>query len=155
MPHVALWEPEIPPNTGNIARLCAATGAALHLIGRLGFQLDDRSLLRAGLDYWSAVDIIRHASLAEWEAWVERQAPPPRILCFSTRGDKLYTACAFQHDDVLLFGNESFGLPQEVLQQHAERTFSVPMPTGKVRSLNLASAVGIVLYEALRQLHHW
>src|SRR5207249_1212971 len=114
MLHVALWEPEIPPNTGNIPRLCAATGAPLHLIGRLGFRLDDRAVRRAGLDYWDAVEIHRHASLADFE-----QTFTGRIFCLSTRGQKPYTQAAFQAGDCLLFGAETRGLPDEVLQRHA------------------------------------
>src|SRR4051812_47576590 len=151
--HVALWEPEIPPNTGNIGRLCAATGAALHLVGRLGFQLDDRRLRRAGLDYWDKVRLHRHASLAEFEAWWAAQGlDPQRIFCLSARAARPYTDCAFRRGDGLLFGSEGRGLPPEVLARCADRTFVIPMPTGAVRSLNLATAVGVVLYEALRQL---
>jgi tRNA (cytidine/uridine-2'-O-)-methyltransferase len=148
--HIALWEPEIPPNTGNIARMCAATGAPLHLIGRLGFRIDDRSLRRAGVDYWDAVEIHTHASLAEFEA-----AFTGRIVCFSAHADRLYTEIHYQPGDCLLFGSESRGLPEEVLARHVERTVTIPMPGGKVRSLNLATAAGIALYEALRQLHDW
>jgi len=151
MLHVALWEPEIPPNTGNIARLCAATGAVLHLIGRLGFRLDDNELRRAGLDFWPEVQLVRHASLRELEAaW-----PDARILCFTARCTVPYTQVAYQDGDCLLFGKESVGLPPEVLARFADRTFGIPMLTGKVRSLNLATAVGIVLYEALRQIEGW
>jgi tRNA (cytidine/uridine-2'-O-)-methyltransferase len=149
--HVALWEPEIPPNTGNIARLCAATGAELHLIGQLGFRLDDRSLRRAGLDYWSAVTLHRHASLQEFEAaFADR-----RIFCFSARAALPYTDAAYRPGDGLLFGGESFGLPPDVVARYAGRACRIPMPAGKVRSLNLATAVGIVLYEALRQVRAW
>src|SRR5262249_2629918 len=151
MLHVALWEPEIPPNTGNIARLCAATDATLHLIGRLGFRLDDRELRRAGLDFWPDVQLVRHASFADFEA----THLGTRILCFTARGMVPYTQAAYQDRDCLLFGKESVGLPPEVLDRFADRTFGIPMPTGKVRSLNLATAVGIVLYEALRQIHDW
>lgn len=151
MLHVALWEPEIPPNTGNIARLCAATGAELHLIGRLGFRLDDRSLRRAGLDYWDAVTIHRHATLEAFDAALAGV----RVYCLSTRGATPYTTAQFQDGDCLLFGSESRGLPPSVLTRHADRTFRIPMPGGKVRSLNLATAVGIVLYEALRQTGAW
>jgi tRNA (cytidine/uridine-2'-O-)-methyltransferase len=151
MLHVALWEPEIPPNTGNVARLCAATGATLHLIGRLGFRLDDRSLRRAGLDYWPDVAVRRHATLAEFEA---AQADS-RIFCFSARASRPYTGVAYEAGDCLLFGGESHGLPSSVLERYAERALCLPMPAGKVRSLNLATAVGIALYEALRQLHDW
>jgi tRNA (cytidine/uridine-2'-O-)-methyltransferase len=151
MLHVALWEPEIPPNTGNVARLCAATGAALHLIGRLGFHTDDRALRRAGLDYWPHVDVRRHVTFADFEA----ARAGARIFCFSARAERLYTAVRYQHGDCLLFGGEAHGLPSEVLARHAERTLLIPMPAGKVRSLNLATAVGIVLYEALRQTSAW
>jgi tRNA (cytidine/uridine-2'-O-)-methyltransferase len=136
--HVALWEPEIPPNTGNIARLCAATGAPLHLIGRLGFRTDERALRRAGVDCWPALEVHRHDTLAAFA----RAAIP-------------YTSIAFAPGDCLLFGPESRGLPEEVLHRHADRALCIPMPAGAVRSLNLATAVGIVLYEALRQQHRW
>jgi tRNA (cytidine/uridine-2'-O-)-methyltransferase len=151
MLHIALWEPEIPPNTGNIARLCAATGVPLHLIGRLGFRLDDRSLRRAGLDYWHAVAVQRHASLADFEQVV----PPSRLFCFSAHAERRYTAVRYQAGDYLLFGSETRGLPAEVLARHGERAVTIPMPASHVRSLNLATAVGIGLYEALRQLHNW
>jgi tRNA (cytidine/uridine-2'-O-)-methyltransferase len=147
MLHIALLEPEIPPNTGNIARLCAATGATLHLIGRLGFRLDDRSLRRAGVDCWPLVEWQRHATLADFEAF----AAGRRLFCFSAHADRSYTTVSYQPSDMLLFGGESQGLPPGLLERHAEQTLCIPMPAGKVRSLNLATAVGIVLYEALRQ----
>jgi tRNA (cytidine/uridine-2'-O-)-methyltransferase len=149
--HVALWEPEIPPNTGNVARLCAATGAALHLIGRLGFRLDNRYLRRAGLDYWPEVDLRRHATLEEFET----ARKGSRLFCFSARAAGAYTAVRFQPGDGLLFGGESQGLPPGVVERYGERALTIPMPAGKVRSLNLATAVGIALYEALRQIHGW
>ncbi|MBA4186824.1 MAG: tRNA (uridine(34)/cytosine(34)/5-carboxymethylaminomethyluridine(34)-2'-O)-methyltransferase TrmL [Planctomycetaceae bacterium] len=149
MLHVALWEPEIPPNTGNVARLCAATGARLHLIGRLGFRLDDRSLKRAGLDYWDAVDVVRHITFEEFEPTVGR------IWCVETPASRLYTRAEFADGDCLLFGAESKGLPAGVRDKYAETMIGIPMPTEAVRSLNLATSVGIVLYEALRQLHDW
>ena len=151
MIHVALWEPEIPPNTGNIARLCAATGVPLHLIGRLGFHLDDRSLRRAGLDYWDAVELHRHDTFADLEA----AAGTARVFCVSTRGPTRYTSVRYEPGDHLVFGAETRGLPDEVLARYGERVLSIPMPAGKVRSLNLATAVGVVVYEALRQLHGW
>jgi tRNA (cytidine/uridine-2'-O-)-methyltransferase len=151
MLHLALWEPEIPPNTGNVARLCAATGTRLHLVGRLGFRLDDRSLRRAGLDYWSAVDLRQHATVAE----LEEVIAPARIFCVETLSERPYTRAGFADGDCLLFGSESRGLPAEVIGRHVSRVIGIPMPTGKVRSLNLATAAGIVLYEALRQLHGW
>ena len=150
--HVALWEPEIPPNTGNVARLCAASGTPLHLVGRLGFRLDERSLRRAGVDYWDAVEMHQHDSLAAFEA---RHAEVGRIFCLSARANVPYTAVHYQWGDCFLFGSESRGLPDEVLQRHADRSLVIPMPAGTVRSLNLATAVGVVLYEALRQLHAW
>jgi tRNA (cytidine/uridine-2'-O-)-methyltransferase len=151
MLHVALWEPEIPPNTGNVARLCAATGARLHLIGRLGFRLDDRSLRRAGLDYWHAVDFVRHVTFEDFAQAVEAS----RIWCVETPNERPYTKAEVADGDCLLFGNESGGLPPSVRERFAERTVGIPMPTGAVRSLNLATAVGIVLYDALRRLHGW
>jgi tRNA (cytidine/uridine-2'-O-)-methyltransferase len=151
MLHVALLEPEIPPNTGNVARLCAAAGAVLHLIGRLGFQLDDRSLRRAGLDYWDALDVRRHDSLEVFEPlWAGDGAG--RLFCFSAHAETPYTGVAYRPGDCLLFGGESHGLPPGLLRRHAGRALVIPMPGGKVRSLNLATAVGIALYEALRQL---
>jgi tRNA (cytidine/uridine-2'-O-)-methyltransferase len=151
MLHVALWEPEIPPNTGNVARLCAATGSRLHLIGRLGFRLDDRSLKRAGLDYWDAVDVVRHVTIEE----VERAEGVGRIWLVETSAPRPYTRAQFVDGDCLLFGSESKGLPQGVRERYAAAHIGIPMPGGKVRSINLATAVGVVLYEALRQLHDW
>jgi tRNA (cytidine/uridine-2'-O-)-methyltransferase len=149
---VALLEPEIPPNTGNIARLCAATGSVLHLIGRLGFRLDDRSLRRAGLDYWQHVDMRRHATLHEFERDLAGRAT---IYCFSAHARQPYDRARFQAGDCLLFGNESRGLPLSLLERHADRALLIPMMGQGVRSLNLATAVGIALYEGLRQLRTW
>jgi len=151
MLHIALWEPEIPPNTGNIARLCAATGCPLHLIGRLGFRIDEKSLRRAGLDYWDAVEIHRHDSLAAFEATTKTS----RIHCLSAHARTPYTHIPYRDGDVLLFGAETRGLPPEVMERYRAQSFTIPMMTGKVRSLNLATAAGIVLYEGLRQLHAW
>ena len=151
MLQVALWEPEIPPNTGNVARLCAATGAVLHLIGRLGFRMDNRSLRRAGLDYWDKVTIHRHADQAAFEAALAAS----RIVCFSAHATRRYTDLTYRDGDCLLFGGESRGLPTSVLEQHAEHAVTIPMLTDSVRSLNLATAVGIALYEALRQIEGW
>jgi tRNA (cytidine/uridine-2'-O-)-methyltransferase len=160
MLHVALWEPEIPPNTGNVARLCTATGTRLHLIGRLGFRLDDKTLKRAGLDYWPHVDLVRHVTFEEFEVAI--RSPPiaigglaSSVWCIETPSSRPYTRVAFRDGDCLLFGAESKGLPPAVRERFAANTVGIPMPTGKVRSLNLATSVGIVLYEALRQLHRW
>ncbi len=145
---VVLFEPEIPPNTGNIIRLCANTGARLHLIRPLGFQFDDRRLRRAGLDYheWAAVRL--HRDLAAFLAIVQ----PARLFAFTTKGARSYHAVAYQPDDALLFGPETRGLPAAVLDGiAAEQRLRLPMMTTG-RSLNLSNAVAIVLYEAWRQL---
>jgi tRNA (cytidine/uridine-2'-O-)-methyltransferase len=154
MLHVALWEPEIPPNTGNVARLCAANDVPLHLIGRLGFHLDDRSLRRAGLDYWPSVKLHQHADLASFRSELSKIGAG-RIVCLSAHAVQPYTAVQYAEQDVLLFGSESRGLPAAILNDPAGLTVGIPMPSGKVRTLNLATAVGIVLYEALRQLQKW
>ena len=147
MLHVALVEPEIPPNTGNVARLCAATRTPLHIVGATGFRLDDRAVRRAGLDYWPEVELRRHRDLpALYEA-----LPRARFLYLTTKAEVLYTDWAFAPDDCLVFGRETKGLPEEVLRENWERCLTIPMPNARVRSLNLATAVAIVLYEALRQ----
>lgn len=151
MLHVALWEPEIPPNTGNIARLCAATGAMLHLVGRLGFNLNDRHLRRAGLDYWPSVELRRHDTVDD----LVRALSAGRIVPVSSKVTRFFTSEKYREGDCLLFGSESKGLPATVLERYAENAVTIPMPGGGVRSLNLATAVGIVLYETLRQLHDW
>jgi tRNA (cytidine/uridine-2'-O-)-methyltransferase len=153
MLHIGLWEPEIPPNTGNIARLCAATGCPLHLIGPLGFRIDEKSLRRAGLDYWESVELYRHDTLAEFEKILQSQGA--NIYCLSAHAEESYTKIAFRPGDGLLFGAETRGLPPEVLERYREQSYTIPMVSGKVRSLNLATAAGIVLYEGLRQLHGW
>lgn len=145
--HVALVEPEIPPNTGNVARLCAATGTVLHLVEPLGFQLTDRHLKRAGLDYWDSVRLERHVNL---QAFVSACGAPRRFF-FSTRGRRLYTEAQYQPGDALIFGSETRGLPEALLNENADSVFSIPLRPECVRSLNLANAVSIVLYEALRQ----
>jgi tRNA (cytidine/uridine-2'-O-)-methyltransferase len=151
MLQIALWEPEIPPNTGSIARLCAATGTRLHLVGRLGFRLDDRRLRRAGLDYWADVDLTAHAGWDEFAAAIA----PRRLVCATTKVARRYTELRYADGDCLVFGSESRGLPEAVLRHHADAAVTIPMPGGCVRSLNLAAAAAIVLYEALRQVHGW
>ncbi|MSQ93996.1 MAG: tRNA (cytidine(34)-2'-O)-methyltransferase [Gemmataceae bacterium] len=153
MLQVALWEPEIPPNTGNIARLCAATGCPLHLVGRLGFRIDEKSVRRAGLDYWDSVELHQHATLAELEEKLKQQNA--RLFCLSARAKNTYTKIPYKPGDCLLFGAETRGLPPEVLDRYALQSYTIPMASEKVRSLNLATATGIVLYEGLRQLHGW
>ena len=145
---VALVEPEIPPNTGNIARLCAATGSPLHLIGPLGFRLTDAAVRRAGLDYWDAVELVRHDRMADFFA----MTPPARCHFLSTGGPVSYTAVKYLPGDALVFGSESRGLPEELLAAYPDRVRAIPLRSDQVRSLNLATAAGIVLYEALRQL---
>lgn len=144
---VVLIEPQIPPNTGNIARLCAATDTSLHLIEPLGFSLDNDQLARAGLDYWDAVDLWVHPSWAEFRDAVSRD----RCLYFSAHGHQSYLEAPYAPNSVLVFGNESDGLPERILEKHPERIYRIPM-SGAVRSLNLATAAGIVLYEAIRKL---
>jgi len=151
MLHVALWEPEIPPNTGNVARLCAATGTRLHLVGRLGFRTDDKTLKRAGLDYWPHVDVVTHPTMDEFLGAIR----PPSLWLIDNPAPLNYTRASFADGDVLLFGSESKGLAESVRERFADRLLGIPMPTGKVRSLNLATAVGVVLYEALRQIEDW
>jgi tRNA (cytidine/uridine-2'-O-)-methyltransferase len=147
-PHVALYQPEIPPNTGNVIRLCANTGARLHLIKPLGFELDDRRLRRAGLDYHEWADLTLHDSLA---ACLEAAAPR-RVYAFTTRATRQYSDASFQADDLLLFGPETRGLPEAVLEALPEtQRLRVPMLPGS-RSLNLSNSVAIALYEAWRQV---
>ena len=147
MLRVALVEPEIPPNTGNIARLCAATRVPLHIVGVAGFRLDDRAVRRAGLDYWPEVELHRHRDLpALFEA-----VPGARFIYLTTKAERRYTDWRFTGEDCLVFGRETRGLPDEVLRANPERCLTIPMLNPKVRSLNLATSVSIVLYEALRQ----
>lgn len=147
MLHVALVEPEIPPNTGNIARLCAATFTDLHIVGVTGFRLDEKAVRRAGLDYWDEVNISRHIELEN----LYDALPRSRFIYFTTKAEKIYTDFQFQSGDCLVFGRETRGLPEDLLQANNERCLTIPMPNQNVRSLNLATSVGIVLFEALRQ----
>lgn len=145
--NIVLIEPEIPPNTGNIARLCAATGTTLHLVGKLGFSLDDRYLRRAGLDYWEFVSLQRWPDLEALKAAV----PEGRFFYLSTKVDRSYIDAGFQAGDYIVLGKETKGLPEELLEANPLTSFTIPMPSEKVRSLNLSTSAGIVLYEALRQ----
>jgi tRNA (cytidine/uridine-2'-O-)-methyltransferase len=146
--HVVLFQPEIPPNTGSIARLCAATLTPLHLIEPLGFKIDDKHLKRAGLDYWEFVDVRLHKS---WEDFLNTSGSE-NLLYFSKRASEPFTRAHYQETDFLVFGPETRGLPQEFLDANWERCFRIPMMSAGVRSLNLSNAVSIVLYEGLRQL---
>jgi tRNA (cytidine/uridine-2'-O-)-methyltransferase len=145
---VVLFEPEIPPNTGSVARLCAATLTPLHLIEPLGFKIDDKHLKRAGLDYWEFVDLHVHKS---WQMFLHQQKPR-RLLYFTKKTDRSYTTVDYCDDDYLVFGPETRGLSQEMLSANPESIFRIPMMGTGVRSLNLSNAVSIVLYEGLRQL---
>jgi tRNA (cytidine/uridine-2'-O-)-methyltransferase len=143
--HVVLVEPEIPQNTGSIARLTAATSSSLHLVGPLGFRIDEKAVRRAGLDYWHLVDLHRHLDVAH----LARAVPPTRWLLFSALASQSYLDAPFEPGCALLFGKESVGLPDDLVERHRDRVFGIPT-SGAVRSLNLATAVGIVLFEALR-----
>ncbi|MDQ3686779.1 MAG: tRNA (cytidine(34)-2'-O)-methyltransferase [Acidobacteriota bacterium] len=147
MINVALVEPEIPPNTGNIARLCAATRTPLHIVGVAGFRLDERAVRRAGLDYWPEVSLRRHRDLAA----LQESLPDARFLYLTTKAQTSYTSWEFSSEDCLVFGRETRGLPEELLRANWERCLTIPMPNPNVRSLNLATSVAVVLYEALRQ----
>jgi tRNA (cytidine/uridine-2'-O-)-methyltransferase len=145
--HVALIEPRIPPNTGNIARLCAATDTPLHLIGPLGFSVDDREVRRAGLDYWDKVDLWVHPDWYTFRDAISRD----RCLYFSANAERDNRTAPYRDRCVLVFGSETDGMPPRILEKYPDRCFRIPMP-GEVRSLNLANAVSVVLYEGLRQL---
>lgn len=146
--HVVLVEPEIPPNTGSIARTCAATGTALHLVEPLGFRLDEQAVRRAGLDYWHLVDVSVHASFDAYRA----THPTPRIHLLSANADRSYLDADFEPGDALVFGRESVGLPTTILDAHPDRIWGIPS-LGAVRSLNLSNAVSVILFEALRRNH--
>jgi tRNA (cytidine/uridine-2'-O-)-methyltransferase len=154
--HIVLVEPEIPPNTGNIARLGAATGSPLHLVGRLGFRIDEHSVRRAGVDYWHLVDVRTHTDFPQFlhafEGTSEDRSLPPRgrLHLFTALAERSYLDVTFRPGDALVFGRESVGLPADLLEAYADRLVGIPT-LGMVRSLNLANAVGIALYEALRQ----
>lgn len=146
--HVVLYQPQIPPNTGNIARLCVATRSVLHLIKPLGFATDDATLRRAGLDYWRHLELYYYEG---WEDFLQKQAGA-RMYFYSKKASRPYTAVAYQEGDYLVFGSETQGLPDDILANYADRTLTIPM-WGPTRSINLSTSVGIVLYEALRQIH--
>jgi len=145
--NVVLVEPEIPPNTGTIARLCGATNTTLHLVKPLGFSTDDRYLKRAGLDYWKYVDIVYWQNLAEFMSSHQNS----RMFFLSKKTKVPYTKAHFKPGDFLIFGKETKGLPEEILHQYADKCYTIPMPNHNIRSLNLAMTAGIVLYKALRQ----
>lgn len=149
--HVVLVEPEIPPNTGNIARLTAATRAPLHLVGKLGFRIDAHSVRRAGVDYWDLVDVRQHLDFAHFLHAFHAESPGGKLHLFSAIASRSYLDAGFAKGDALVFGKESVGLPRDLLAAHEGRVVAIPT-LGAVRSLNLANAVGIALYEGLRQV---
>lgn len=147
--HIVLVEPEIPPNTGNIARTAAATDSVLHLVKPLGFRIDDRSLKRAGLDYWPYVKVEVHESL---DAFM-KQYEGRRMWLSTTKGGQLYTDVEYRDEDMILFGKETAGLPRDFIADHADRAVRIPMSSDtRLRSFNLSNSVIVVLFEALRQL---
>ncbi|MFO1462538.1 MAG: tRNA (cytidine(34)-2'-O)-methyltransferase [bacterium] len=146
--NVVLYQPQIPPNTGNVARLCVATRTHLHLIRPLGFDTDDATLKRAGLDYWKYLEISYHE---DWGAFGAAH-PEANLYFFTKKARRPYTAPRYSQGDFLVFGCETKGLPEEILARYAERLYAIPM-WGPTRSLNLSTSVGVVLYEALRQIH--
>ena len=146
--HVVLVEPEIPPNTGNVARLCAATHSTLHLVEPLGFKLDDAQLKRAGMDYW------QHVQWHRWRSWNDFATRVPsgaRLWLIESGGGRHYGEVQFAPDDYLVFGRETAGLPKLLLEQNRERWLRIPMFNADARSLNLSNCAALVLYEALRQ----
>ena len=149
--HVVLVEPEIPPNTGNVARLCAATASPLHLVGRLGFRIDEQSVRRAGVDYWHLVDVRQHVDFQHFLHAFYKESPGGKLHLFSAIASKSYLAADYAAGDALVFGRESVGLSEELLAAHPGRDLAIPT-LGAVRSLNLANAVGIALFEAHRKL---
>ncbi len=144
--NVVLYEPEIPANTGNIGRTCVATGTRLHLIEPLGFQLTEKALKRAGLDYWPDLDV---ATYVNYEDFLSRN-PDAKLYMATTKGQRIYTEVSYEEDCYLMFGKESAGLPEELLAHNRDRCVRIPM-LGDTRSLNLGNSVAVVLYEALRQ----
>ena len=149
--NVVLIEPEIPPNTGNIARLCLATRSRLHLVKPLGFSVDDRRLRRAGMDYWHQVDVQYWKNLAQFETATQ---PPVRRFLLTTKSERRYWDAKFREGDYLVFGRETKGLPEYFLLAHADNCLTIPMAP-EARSLNLATAVAVVLFEGVRQLHQY
>ncbi|HIW81613.1 MAG TPA: tRNA (cytidine(34)-2'-O)-methyltransferase [Candidatus Acetatifactor stercoripullorum] len=144
--HIVLHQPEIPANTGNIGRTCAATGTSLHLIEPLGFRLNEKEIKRAGMDYWQQLDVTRYLNFEEFK----NTHPGAKIWMATTKAKRIYTEAAFGPDDFLMFGKESAGIPEEILVQYQETAIRIPM-LPSIRSLNLSNSVAIVLYEALRQ----
>lgn len=149
--HIVLVEPEIPPNTGNIARTCAATDTVLHLVKPLGFSIDNKALKRAGLDYWQHVKLEVHDSLGDFME--KYDTPENRMFLATTKGGHIYTDISYRDGDMFLFGKETAGLPRDFIEEHKENAIRIPMSVStRLRSFNLANSANIILFEALRQL---
>lgn len=148
--NIVLHQPEIPANTGNIGRTCVATGSSLHLIEPIGFRLDEKSIKRAGMDYWEKLDVTRHVNYESFLAQVKEKNPKAKIWMATTKAKRCYTDVEFGEDDYIMFGKESAGIPEEILVDNEETCIRIPM-LSDIRSLNLSNSVAIVLYEALRQ----
>lgn len=146
--NIVLYEPDIPWNTGNVGRTCVATGSTLHLVGRLGFSLDTKEVRRSGLDYWDKLKLIQHA---DWDAFEQSLPAGAPIYLFSKWGKSDFWDASFQPEGYLVFGCETSGLPEAIRVRYAQSLYRIPMEEGSVRSLNLSTAVSVVLYEALRQ----
>ena len=146
--NIVLYEPQLPQNTGNIARLCACTGSSLFLVGKLGFHITDRHVKRAGLDYWDSVDINAVSTLAE----LQESFPDNNFYFLSTKASKKYTEISYKKGDFLVFGSETKGLPEEIVFNNTDNSLTIPMIDNQ-RSLNLSNSVSIVVYEALRQIN--
>lgn len=147
--HVVLIEPEIPSNTGSIGRACLATGTTLHLVEPLGFEINDARLKRAGLDYWKHLKVTRHKSEEHFFASIPEDAPK---VFFSKKADSIYFDCRFEKSSYLIFGKETAGLPEDMLRRFSGNVYRIPQYDDRVRSLNLANAVALAIYEAIRQL---
>lgn len=146
--NIVLLEPEIPANTGNIGRTCVATGTRLHLIKPLGFRLDEKSVRRAGMDYWEQLDVTVYVDFDDFL----KKNPGAKLYMATTKAKRIYTEAVYEPDSYLMFGKESAGIPEEILVQYEETCVRIPMESG-IRSLNLSNAAAVVLYEALRQNH--
>lgn len=149
--HIVLVEPEIPPNTGNAGRLCVATQCTLHLVGKLGFSIDDKQVRRAGLDYWKHVDLVQHETFEDWLKWHLTHEKTAPFYLLSKKATKSIFNIEFPERAAFVFGKETKGLPDDLLEKYSEHAFLIPMFSSRIRSLNLSNAVSIAVYEAIRQ----
>lgn len=146
---IALLNPDIPWNAGNIGRTCVATNTELAFVGKMGFSLSDKEIRRSGLDYWQ---FLKHSVHADFEAFLAAQPPDPSLIFFSTRGEKSYWEAPYREDSCLVFGAETAGFPDEIYEKYADRMYRIPMWSDRVRSLNLSTSAGVALYEGLRRV---